>query len=222
MSEDHIGEFVHSLACAATPENVFNQYAQKEPANAVRRSNLRRYLRAISQRQPRMVLVGEAAGYRGCRLTGVPFTSERIMLDSVTGRNFLGDERGFVKTGERPRTVGEQSATIVWGTLQELRPLPLLWNALPFHPHRPLEPWSNRTPTRAELELGQPFLRHFLKLFPLELIVAVGNKADEALGQQQIPHRKVRHPAHGGKAEFVRGIRSLASSERRWPPTLPP
>ena len=210
MSEDRIGDFVRMLAHAETPENVFNQYGHKEPANAVRRSNLRRYLRAVSQRQSRMALIGEAAGYRGCRLTGVPFTSERIMLDGVSGRSFLGVERGFAKTGERPRIVGEQSATIVWGALQELRPLPLLWNALPFHPHQPLEPWSNRTPTRAELKLGQPFLRHLLKLFPLELIVAVGNKADEALSQQQIPHCKLRHPAHGGKAEFVRGLRALA------------
>ena len=211
MNKGRVDDFVHSLARAQTPENVFNQYGEKEAANAVRRRNLRRYLRALSRRKPRMALIGEAAGYRGCRLTGVPFTSKRIMLDGIDGRDFFGVEHGFLQSEERRDIMGEQSATIVWGVLQELKCLPLLWNALPFHPHHPGQPWSNRTPTRAELKLGQPFLRHVLQLFPLDLIVAVGNKADEALNRQQIPHRKVRHPAHGGKAEFMQGISSLSS-----------
>lgn len=211
MNKGHIDDFVHSLARAQTPQNVFNQYCEEEPANAVRRSNLRRYLRFLSRCQPRMVLIGEAAGYRGCRLTGVPFTSQRIMLDGIDGREFFGAEHGFLKSEERRDIMGEQSATIVWGVLQEMTRLPLLWNALPFHPHHSRQPWSNRTPTRAELKLGRPFLRHLLELFPADLVVAVGNKADEALSRQHIPHRKVRHPSHGGKAEFVQGISSLSS-----------
>jgi uracil-DNA glycosylase len=84
-----------------------------------------------------------------------------------------------------------------------------LWNALPFHPHRPGRPWSNRTPTRAELRIGDPFLVHIIRLFHIQTVVAVGNKAARSLRHNGISGPKVRHPAHGGKAAFMDGIRAL-------------
>jgi hypothetical protein len=37
----------------------------------------------------------------------------------------------------------------------------------------------------------------------------MGNKAAESLNKLGIPHEKVRHPAQGGKSDFVRGMIAL-------------
>lgn len=46
-------------------------------------------------------------------------------------------------------------------------------------------------------------------MFQIELIVAVGNKAEESLLKLGVEHEKVRHPAQGGKNEFVQGIKRI-------------
>ena len=53
-----------------------NQYARSE----LRRERLRAYL--VSRADASTILVGEAAGYRGARVSGIPFTSERQLTGS--------------------------------------------------------------------------------------------------------------------------------------------
>jgi uracil-DNA glycosylase len=170
---------------------------------------LRRYLDQMQPRRPVILLVGEAPGYRGCRLTGIPFVSPAI-LQASTMSGLLGADGGWQSSGEWSNIQRESSATIVWETLAGLRPLPLLWNAFPFHPHQPGRPQTNRTPKRSELEWGRPFLHHLLQLFPIQTIIAVGNKAEQALTSWEIAHSKVRHPSHGGKLAFMTGVRQIA------------
>src|SRR5207253_2473631 len=89
----------------------------------------RSYLEA--RRDAEIVLVGEAAGYRGARVSGIPFTSERQL------------------TGRGP---AEATATVVHGVLAELGIEDvLLWNVVPTHPHEPGRPYTNRRPTRDEV-----------------------------------------------------------------------
>lgn len=204
-----IRTFIKRLAQTETPAGLHNQYAGAGRHARTRRANLRRYLQQMAGRKPRVLLVGEAAGYRGCRLTGVPFTSEAILLRGIPAHDLFGRDNGYARTNERERVTGEQTATIVWDLLQTLSLLPLLWNALPFHPFRPGEPWSNRTPRVRELALGRPSLHLLLDHFPINTVVAVGNKAEDALGRWDVPAHKVRHPSHGGKAEFGDGLRTL-------------
>lgn len=148
---------------------TFNQYA----ASPELRARLCAYL--DERRSARVLLVGEAAGYRGARVSGLPFTSERLL------------------TGRGP---GEASATIVQRVLAELGVEfeVLLWNLVPTHPHLPGRPQSNRRPTRGEVEAAQPFLH---RLAHGRRVVPIGRLAQAELGG---PY--VRHPSHGGAREF--------------------
>ncbi len=207
-----ISAFVHALATTQVPAHLFNQYAPGSPHNAVRRANLRRYLEEMASRSPEVLLVGEAPGYRGCRLSGIPFTSEAIMLAGIPAHGVLGKAQGYRKTAEWPRPAREQTATIVWEAITALPRLPLLWNIVPFHPHQPGQPWSNRRPRAAEIELGVPFLLQLVELFGIQHIVAVGRTAAKVLQQLGLPHHAVRHPAHGGKRDFVRGLQATGAN----------
>src|SRR5919204_6733429 len=112
--------FVEQLAGAEIGA-TYNQYADSE----LRRGRLAEYLE--TRRDAPLLLVGEAAGYRGARLSGIPFTSERQL------------------TGTGP---AEATATIVHRVLAELGLVEevLLWNVVPTHPGTES---SNRRPTRA-------------------------------------------------------------------------
>src|SRR5688572_32519684 len=127
--------FVRDLAAAriGATHNFYRDGARA----GLRRERLAAYLE--ERRAARLLLVGEAAGYRGARVSGVPFTSERQL------------------TGGDP---AEASATIVHRVLAELEleENVLLWNLVPTHPHLPGRPWTNRRPTRGEIAAGRPFL----------------------------------------------------------------
>ena len=152
---------------------TYNQYA----CSHLRRDRLRAYLDARSD--ARILLVGEAAGYRGARVSGIPFTSERQL------------------TGRGP---AEASATIVHRTLRGLgiEDDVLLWNVVPTHPGTAS---SNRTPTRNEIHAARPFLD---ALVADRIVIAVGRIAAATL---DAPY--VRHPSHGGGAAFASGLRHM-------------
>jgi uracil-DNA glycosylase len=164
--------FVDRLARARIGD-TFNQYSGSE----VCRARLATYLEARGD--ARYLLVGEAAGYRGARVSGVPFTSERQL------------------SGSGP---AEATATIVHCALADvgLEDDVLLWNVVPTHPHRPGVPSSNRRPTATEVREAMRFL---LELAAGRRTIAVGRLAHSVLGG---PY--VRHPSHGGSAEFRAGL----------------
>lgn len=164
--------FVSRLG-AAEIGGTYNFYRDGERA-PILRSRLRAYLE-VHARAP-FLLVGEAAGYRGARVSGIPFTSERQL------------------TGTGP---AEASATIVHRVLDELgvTERTLLWNVVPTHPGTES---SNRTPTRPEIEAARPFL---VELARGRRVLPVGRLAERALGIAG-----VRHPSHGGSAAFRAGL----------------
>ena len=206
-----IDTLILALAQAETADDAFNEYAPECASNAVRRGNLRQYLRAMAERMPDTLLLLEAPGYRGCRLTGVPVTSRKLLLAGLPDLNIFGVDRGFRDVDEAgfERVYGEQTATIVWNTLSELGVLPFIWNTFPFHPHKPGQPLTNRRPRAAEIQQGTVFLRMILDLWRFERVIAVGNVAQRSLRGADIPCQKVRHPAQGGKNAFVAGLRML-------------
>jgi hypothetical protein len=160
-----------------------------------------------------MLLVGEAVSHRGGRLSGIAFVSEAVMLSGVDLANatrILGADRGYRKATPGPKLSTEASATMVWGTIREIEPLPLLWNAFPFHPFHPGKQDSNRAPSAAELLIGERFIGTLLELFPFRAVVAIGNHASLSLQRMGVEHTKVRHPSQGGKNLFVEGMARVA------------
>jgi uracil-DNA glycosylase len=155
----------------------------------------------------RWLLCGEAPGFRGCRYSGVCFTSERLLLEGAIPR--VGRVAGRLSTRGRP--FSEPSATLVWRALYRagIAESTILWNALQLHPHRPGEPWSNRTPTPSELAHGEAALRLLVEAFPDARVIAVGRKAEQLLASAGVPvHAAVRHPANGGATAFTEGLLS--------------
>lgn len=205
--------FIDQLASTPAPPDAFNPFAYSadtDGSNTVRRANLRIYLERMAALQPDAMLIAEAPGYRGMRLTGVPFSSRYLILEGVPGVPVYGRQYGYrVPPDATNAAYKEQTATIVWGTLPGLRTVPVNWNSYPFHPHRPGEPMSNRAPRKPEVELGRPFLQAMLRLFEVETVIAVGNTAEKALKAVGIDCAKVRHPAQGGKHDFVAGLTAL-------------
>jgi uracil-DNA glycosylase len=149
--------FVTRLA-AARIGTTFNFYRDGDGA-AERRRRLRAYLEERTDAM--LLLVGEAAGYRGARISGIPFTSERQLTGS--GR-------------------AEATATIVQQALRELGLEVLCWNVVPTHPGTES---SNRCPTREEVEASRPFLA---ELAQGRRILAVGRLAERATGAPYLRH----------------------------------
>lgn len=205
--EDKLRDFIGDLATIEPLPNVHNQYDYSNEENAIRRENLFIYLKQMQILKPRIMLVAEAPGYRGSRLTGVPFTSEHLLMNNMNGTHIFGKEAGFrLAASSNDKLLKEATATIIRETLVKHEILALAWNAFPYHPYKPGIENSNRTPLKNELIIGEQFLLKLIELYEIEHIVAVGRKAEQSLKKLNIPAHVVRHPAQGGKNEFVQGI----------------
>ena len=96
-----------------------------------------------------------------------------------------------------PGTMAEATATIVWDYLERCAVVPAMWNVFPFHPHKAGNQRSNRPPTRAEVDLGKPFLQLVLDILSPHTVVAVGNVAAGTLARlfPAMTFVTVRHPS---------------------------
>lgn len=151
-----------------------------------------------------LVIVGEAAGWRGARQSGVAFTSP-VMVGLPGTR--------------------EPSATTVHDVLAThgLHQRTLLWNAFPLHPHTREKLNSNREPTAGELTTGRDLLRVAVTG---RRVLCVGGNAAKSVGRvlgiwvptvdvvtSSAPAVALRHPAYGGVPEFRAGFQEIVT---RW------
>jgi uracil-DNA glycosylase len=205
---DDIESLIADLAALAAPPDAVNMYATDgPPGNAIRRANLGLALRLARAHGPDLLLVGEAPGYHGARRTGVPFTSERLLLEGLPP---LGAEQGYKIATADGRIANEQTATIVYRELRARGFVAAGWNAYPLHPHRFGNDQSNRPPRAGEIALGRPLLARALALFPGVPAVAMGTVAAGSLAALGVPHFRLRHPAQGGASQFAEGLRAFA------------
>ncbi len=218
-----IDTFIRQLVEFPPLDHIFNQYAyHQDPAvdhaSAVRRHNLSLYLGLMMDRKPNALWIGEAPGYRGCRITGVPFTSEFILghgegslLKETNARanrssNLFGLSQGYKTSLDDWEFGKEATATMVWQAVAQLQIYPLLWNAFPFHPHYPDQEDTNRFPTKDEIISGKPFLQELFKMFDNMKIAAIGRAAAGCLEELDLSYTYIRHPSFGGKFKFSQGV----------------
>src|SRR6266540_3891600 len=181
MSCKEIDDFL--LLLRKSPSGaVFNPWWEVDDQNdigrhapAIRRRQLRAYLRK-RLRKANVAIIGEALGYRGGHFSGIPMTSERLLLGRSKGFVLEPNDlfssikpRRTSKPEKCPDGFSEPTATIVWGTLMRrgLRPDHfVLWNAFPWHSFDLRRGMlSNRMPNKSEQAAGLPVLKAFFELF---------------------------------------------------------
>ena len=214
MSESFVASLSHYRGEAVfNPwKDVDREHDQDTLGPEIRRRQLLGYL------QERIgvadtLLCAEAIGYQGGHFSGIPMTSERLLLGGLQHKNL--DPKMVFQTllpqrtsrkDLKPQGFTEPTATIVWGFLAEQGIDPrrvVLWNAFPWHPYHPdMGLLSNRTPKDAELAAGHQMLMELLKLGQFKQVVAIGEKSALQLQQLGITAVKVRHPANGGAGKF--------------------
>src|SRR5437764_5803490 len=218
MSCKEIDDFLRLLNVSPSGA-VFNPWWEVDEQNdvghnapAIRRNQLRAYLKERLGKS-KVAIIGEALGYRGGHFSGIPMTSERLLLGRsekvpMKSNDFFSDinPRHTSKPEKCPDGFSEPTATIVWGTLLRLGLKPqqfVLWNAFPWHSFdSPRGMLSNRMPNKSERSAGLAVFKAFLDLFPCDELVALGNVAVSQLKEMNVECQGVRHPASGGAKRF--------------------
>jgi len=199
--------FDQTIFSIPSSDGLFNLYRDfddaldRPDAVAIRRANLRNYLARYTE-APRIFLLAEAPGPRGCRFSGVPFTSQAQLLDGsfpIAGR----------QSSLRDKPHSEYSGGIYWRVLKPFFPHFFTWNTVPFHPHKPGKPLSIRNPSQREVTLFTDVLAEVLRILQPDVCLAIGRKAEYALQRLDVPCTYVRHPSQGGAVLFESGIRQL-------------
>lgn len=196
-----MNDLLKELSQRKSSEIVFNQYSDSNILN-----NLKVYFSYLLENNHNILIVGEAPGYLGCKLTGIPFTSGSIIKQSsnnifkkITNKIFL------------EKIISENTATIIWDFFKEKNTVPILWNSFPFHPHKKGNEKSNRRPTRLEVDEGKKYLRLIFNLFNPKIIGSLG-RVGESILKDTFPEKEIiyiRHPSHGGKNKFINGMQNI-------------
>lgn len=196
-----LNKLLNKLPLRKQSYTVFNQYRNSKVL-----SNLERYFELCKSKKVKILLVGEAPGYAGCALTGIPFTSNRVFkrksvpfFESIIDKLYISDD------------TTERSATIVWNALSDLSFVPAFWNAFPFHPHKNNNLKSNRAPIAEEVIEGKEYLELVIDILNPTIIAGLGWEGHNTL-KELLPNRDIayiRHPSYGGRPEFIKGLKKL-------------
>ncbi len=223
-----INNFIESLKYSPKRADVFNPWWETDPENdiddkgpIIRRQQLFQYLNERLGKA-KFLLVGEAIGYQGGHFTGIPMTSERILLGGHVKKGILPEHvfsgieiNRTSKPKLKPQGFTEPTGTIVWGHIIQSNLNPrdfILWNAFPWHPFKPKSGLlSNRTPNNREFQFGIGILTRLIQITKIGNIIAVGEKSFNILNQLGKNCKKVRHPANGGAGKYRKQLTKIIS-----------
>ena len=193
---------------------VFNPYRDRCRVHdqltgpQIRRDLLRSLVDSAIERGVEDLWVGSCPGWRGARRTGLAFTDDfHINEHCLRWGCRVDPSTGGRSTRGRP--VRERTAGVVWSLLRLIDAPVFLWNAFPFHPHQPGQPFTNRALNKPEKEFGGEILDFLIDLLRPNRLVAVGNDADKAVTTSRLERYAVRHPSYGGVREFMEGMAEL-------------
>jgi len=232
MKKDDIDEFINFISKSKGSDKYFNPWGDKDDLDVengvdIRQDNLRIYLN--SRAKAKYLIIAEAPGYRGCKWSGIPMTSERQIITkdgffdiadlkrSSCATKLRGDEGKEVSKKTNLKIYNstindgfaEATATIVWKTIKELnRPQNefVLWNAFPFHPHPQGNNYQNEGPQEGKEAI---VLEQFIELYPDKKIIAVGGFSKKALlklNKDEGEFGETVHPSYGKAREFKEGL----------------
>lgn len=201
-----IFQFIEELSKYENQSNYTNLYFGSSMDTQIRKENLNSYLNLIHKNNSKILIIGEAPGYKGCRNTGIAFTCEKTLKthDYFKDQNF--------KTINEINYEKENSATIVWDELSNINKFPLIWNIFPFHPHKIDNIKSNRTPNLSELKIGVETTQKLINIFGINYVICVGRKSEKMIKSLNIKHDYVRHPSMGGAKIFRNQLNKLLKS----------
>lgn len=188
-------------------ENCFNPWTDSSMDDA--RTNgpearVGRLLAHLSSESVKFCLLGEAPGYQGCRITGIPFTSEALVVAGSIPR--VPAPNGGLS--RRTPAWAEPSARVMWKALHQfgIAESTVMWNAFPIQAFEGTDSLSNRTPSGSEFDSGMEVLKGFLDLFPDVCVLCVSDQAGWSLKRLDREYTRVRHPSYGGATHFERGV----------------
>ena len=203
--------FIESLRAANMPsDGLVNIYDDVHDPYGWRRGRLLRWLTLPRDGGPLVLFVGEAPGRDGAAVTGVPFASVETLTEPGFERlHGVQHGEGFAAVcgGEPARR--ERTAKSFWNaTLPVLDglPLPVVWNIVPFWPHRF---GANRKPRVPELRFGLSWTKRILNMWEFDAVVSVGRCAERGLNVAGVASEYIRHPSHGGANPFAAGIKRV-------------
>lgn len=186
-------------------DKLFNPYYDVCPFHdngvksyTIRSMNLHKYFKILDKTDT--LLIGEAAGYLGCRRTGIAFTDE-LSFDLVK-LIWNVDLIRATKSGKSR----ELSASVVWNVLNKLENPPFLWNIIPMHPNSGNSALDNRTPTNNDYKAVKKVTEYFLERNDFERIFTIGRISEKILGNLGFDVKYIRHPSHGGANLFSKAM----------------
>lgn len=185
--------------------DLFNPYADSRPgvdlvdAARIRRQNLTAVLGFMCAEPIEEIWIAEAPGHNGGARSGVPLIAES-RFDHFAALTGVVLERAT--TGP---AMGTPTGNAVWEHLDRRARLPLLWNTVLHHPHRPDDPATNRTPTAREITAFASTRALLAELAPRARVIAIGRVAQRSW---EGPVAYVRHPAQGGRRAFDSQLRT--------------
>ncbi len=199
-----IENFLKKLEKRVNKNSTNNPYKDKRVLN-----NLRIYLNVLQEKYYNdSMLIAEAPGYSGCNITGIPFTTVKIIEEKP--HKIFDDLKDDIYKGEY---FSDISGAIIWDYLGNKGTLPLFWNSFPFHPYKKYKKLTNRKPIKSEIEEGIEYINDLIDIFNPKTIASLGRYGQISL-QKIYPNKSIkyiRHPSYGGKADFIKGMNSLSS-----------